>query len=214
MLCSGKQCNLCDDQCNHYSSTNPDRLPRGKHSTSADQYSKNNRFLKDTMVGDDAFCHPSDPRSCVPGQAVQNGNGVKTGKCVNSLHPIPGKPETNYTCEIEAWCPVEFDIIPAYGARFHIMIMTTSHHYFQRKRSASIRSRKLHTVDQEFYSISQVWYNKVAQYLLHVIIESTVGETYWTASTTRPTSSRATITETQIRTVPFSDWVMSPSNRT
>uniref|UniRef100_A0A914V0W2 ATP receptor n=1 Tax=Plectus sambesii TaxID=2011161 RepID=A0A914V0W2_9BILA len=61
------------------------------------------------MVGDDAFCDPSVPTSCVKGQAVQNGNGVKTGNCVKSLHPIPGKPHTNYTCEIEAWCPVEYD---------------------------------------------------------------------------------------------------------
>lgn len=61
------------------------------------------------MVGDDAFCDPLVPASCIKGQAVQNGNGVKTGNCVESLHPIPGKPHTNYTCEIEAWCPVEYD---------------------------------------------------------------------------------------------------------
>ncbi|KAK7497987.1 hypothetical protein BaRGS_00010858, partial [Batillaria attramentaria] len=50
---------------------------------------------------EDARC---ENRTCVAGQPVMWGNGIKTGKCVNSTREPGAK-----VCEIEAWCPVERD---------------------------------------------------------------------------------------------------------
>ncbi|XP_071945266.1 P2X purinoceptor 4-like isoform X2 [Antedon mediterranea] len=50
-----------------------------------------------------------DPNVCRKGQPVVNGNGIETGNCVTYTYP-DGK--TTKTCEIEAWCPVEYDVPP------------------------------------------------------------------------------------------------------
>ncbi|KAM7139559.1 LOW QUALITY PROTEIN: P2X purinoceptor 5 [Macrochelys suwanniensis] len=47
----------------------------------------------------DALC--SKNRDCPAGEAVIAGNGVKTGRCLKV------RSNTNGTCEILAWCPVE-----------------------------------------------------------------------------------------------------------
>ncbi|KAI0212138.1 P2X purinoceptor 4 [Lamellibrachia satsuma] len=44
---------------------------------------------------------------CHEGESVLNGNGVRTGKCINSTRK-PGQK----VCEIYAWCPVENDTLP------------------------------------------------------------------------------------------------------
>ncbi len=44
---------------------------------------------------------------CKEGQPFPTGNGVQTGKCVNSTQEKDVK-----TCEIYAWCPVEVDEPP------------------------------------------------------------------------------------------------------
>ncbi|XP_058963911.2 P2X purinoceptor 4-like isoform X1 [Pocillopora verrucosa] len=47
---------------------------------------------------------------CTPFEPVKNGNGVKTGKCVDADRKPFGK-----VCEIYAWCPVEIDELPMPG---------------------------------------------------------------------------------------------------
>ncbi|XP_025091164.1 P2X purinoceptor 4-like isoform X2 [Pomacea canaliculata] len=55
---------------------------------------------EDPTIGD-ALC---ENKTCTPNEPVVNGNGVKTGACLNSTI-LPG----TKVCEIYAWCPVEND---------------------------------------------------------------------------------------------------------
>ncbi|XP_033123168.1 P2X purinoceptor 4-like isoform X2 [Anneissia japonica] len=54
-------------------------------------------------------CEDNPDLNCVKGDPVPNGNGVKTGDCVTYIFPNGSKTKT---CEIEAWCPVEYDETP------------------------------------------------------------------------------------------------------
>ncbi|KAK7476714.1 hypothetical protein BaRGS_00032051, partial [Batillaria attramentaria] len=49
----------------------------------------------------DARCENT---TCQPGEPVEDGHGVKTGRCVDSTR-LPGAK----VCEVRAWCPVERD---------------------------------------------------------------------------------------------------------
>nr|XP_054749125.1 P2X purinoceptor 4-like [Lytechinus pictus]XP_054749126.1 P2X purinoceptor 4-like [Lytechinus pictus] len=51
----------------------------------------------------------SGPEDCDADMPITNGNGVMTGKCVNYTYPDGN---VTQTCEIKAWCPVEFDKTP------------------------------------------------------------------------------------------------------
>ncbi|XP_071477114.1 P2X purinoceptor 4-like [Diadema antillarum] len=51
----------------------------------------------------------SDDSDCPAGEPMVNGNGVRTGKCVNYTYPDG---DVTTTCQIKAWCPTEFDEIP------------------------------------------------------------------------------------------------------
>lgn len=51
-----------------------------------------------------AGCDPEN-NTCVAGKSLPVGNGQMTGRCVNTT-------SGNYSCEINAWCPVEVDISP------------------------------------------------------------------------------------------------------
>ncbi|XP_071790376.1 P2X purinoceptor 4-like [Asterias amurensis] len=53
-------------------------------------------------------CSPS-AQQCQKGVPVRNGNGVQTGECGNFTFP---NGSTTHTCEIFAWCPVEYDVNP------------------------------------------------------------------------------------------------------
>ncbi|XP_022108443.1 P2X purinoceptor 4-like isoform X2 [Acanthaster planci] len=76
-------------------------------------------------------CTPAkESQDCVKGEPVINGNGVRTGKCVPYYYP--NGTET-YTCEIEAWCPVEYDVNPTQSEpvlkdakRFTVLIKNTA----------------------------------------------------------------------------------------
>jgi P2X purinoceptor 4 len=52
------------------------------------------------------LCDPSK-NSCIHGQALPIGNGVMTGNCIVSQLNA-----SLYVCEVEAWCPLEQDILP------------------------------------------------------------------------------------------------------
>lgn len=52
-----------------------------------------------------ASCNPEN-NTCVAGVSLPVGNGVMTGNC------IKGSKNSEYSCEIEAWCPVEDDVFP------------------------------------------------------------------------------------------------------
>lgn len=54
-----------------------------------------------------ATCEENN-NTCVAGTPLMLGNGVMTGKCLQINDTIVA----NYSCEIEAWCPVEKDINP------------------------------------------------------------------------------------------------------
>ncbi|XP_038058803.1 P2X purinoceptor 4-like [Patiria miniata] len=58
----------------------------------------------------DVACNPS-ANECKKGDRVINGNGVRTGKCVPYHYP---NGTTTDTCEIEAWCPVEYNMNPTF----------------------------------------------------------------------------------------------------
>eukprot|EP00795_Rhopilema_esculentum_P015414 gene15414-6655_t len=60
---------------------------------------------------EDVYCQRDS--DCREGEAVANGNGVKTGKCVQSDQNI-----TAYVCQIYGWCPVELDVLPMPGHGF------------------------------------------------------------------------------------------------
>ncbi|XP_071479418.1 P2X purinoceptor 4-like [Diadema antillarum] len=47
---------------------------------------------------------------CRTDDAIITGNGIKTGRCVNTTNPEDAQPTT--VCEVRAWCPVEVDIQP------------------------------------------------------------------------------------------------------
>ncbi|XP_023231978.1 P2X purinoceptor 4-like [Centruroides sculpturatus] len=55
----------------------------------------------------DAICNIHN-NTCTAGHHYMIGNGVATGECV----PIYNSTKANYTCQIEAWCPVEYDEKP------------------------------------------------------------------------------------------------------
>ncbi|XP_067132307.1 P2X purinoceptor 4-like isoform X2 [Centruroides vittatus] len=55
----------------------------------------------------DAICNIHN-NTCTAGHHFMIGNGVATGECV----PIYNSTKANYTCQIEAWCPVEYDEKP------------------------------------------------------------------------------------------------------
>uniref|UniRef100_A0A3Q3VUT6 P2X purinoceptor n=1 Tax=Mola mola TaxID=94237 RepID=A0A3Q3VUT6_MOLML len=57
-------------------------------------------FCAESVKVPNGRCQSDD--DCVEGEAVIAGNGVKTGVCLNSTG----------TCEIHAWCPVEFSKKP------------------------------------------------------------------------------------------------------
>ncbi|XP_072043604.1 P2X purinoceptor 4-like isoform X2 [Amphiura filiformis] len=50
---------------------------------------------------------------CPAGVPVVNGNGVRTGNCTTYTYPDGN---TTKTCEIHAWCPVEYDQTPLNGS--------------------------------------------------------------------------------------------------
>lgn len=54
-----------------------------------------------------ALCDPQAVKPCPVGVIFKLGNGQTTGKCVNSTQ-VPGK----FVCEVKAWCPVEYDVLP------------------------------------------------------------------------------------------------------
>jgi len=57
--------------------------------------------------------HCKTDKDCIPGEAVVNGNGVRTGKCVKSDQNV-----SISVCQIYAWCPVELDALPMPGHGF------------------------------------------------------------------------------------------------
>eukprot|EP00057_Strongylocentrotus_purpuratus_P008825 XP_011663299.1 PREDICTED: P2X purinoceptor 4 [Strongylocentrotus purpuratus] len=68
----------------------------------------------------------SGPEDCQADMPIINGNGIMTGRCVNYTYPDGN---VTLTCEIRAWCPVEFDEIPVTNksilsdaARFTVLI--------------------------------------------------------------------------------------------
>ncbi|XP_046391326.1 P2X purinoceptor 4-like [Ischnura elegans] len=61
-----------------------------------------------TILG--ALCDGNNP--CPVGEILLFGNGKTTGKCV----PSTQKPGVS-VCEVEAWCPVEKDLLPLKGNR-------------------------------------------------------------------------------------------------
>ncbi|XP_038059541.1 P2X purinoceptor 4-like [Patiria miniata] len=75
-------------------------------------------------------CDPKVPSDCKKGERVINGNGVRTGKCVPYHFP---NGTTTDTCEIDAWCPVEYDMNPTNvtavlneSERFTVLIKNTA----------------------------------------------------------------------------------------
>uniref|UniRef100_A0A1W7RA14 p2X purinoceptor 4 n=1 Tax=Hadrurus spadix TaxID=141984 RepID=A0A1W7RA14_9SCOR len=64
---------------------------------------KKGRCAEDPGIPE-AACTPEN-NSCVQGTRLMVGNGVMTGNCIKNERE-------NYSCEIEAWCPVERDVMP------------------------------------------------------------------------------------------------------
>jgi len=52
-----------------------------------------------------AHCNVTN-NTCIADQPVVNGNGIMTGKC------ILGMDNKTHVCEIRAWCPVEYNVLP------------------------------------------------------------------------------------------------------
>ncbi|GAU96409.1 hypothetical protein RvY_07861 [Ramazzottius varieornatus] len=61
---------------------------------------------EDPNVGIEGI-HCSQDQDCVPGESTPYGNGLRTGRCV----PSTSNAELS-VCEINGWCPTEFDQTP------------------------------------------------------------------------------------------------------
>lgn len=55
-----------------------------------------------------------DPRKnpCIQGESLPLGHGVNTGNCVKARHYEQPQAKDVFTCEILAWCPLEYDEQP------------------------------------------------------------------------------------------------------
>uniref|UniRef100_A0A914WYX4 Purinergic receptor n=1 Tax=Plectus sambesii TaxID=2011161 RepID=A0A914WYX4_9BILA len=54
-----------------------------------------------------AYCTPTNSTTCAKGTRLSTGNGIMTGRCVNSNGELCNN-QTNgiCTCEVSGWCPV------------------------------------------------------------------------------------------------------------
>ncbi|CAB4008602.1 P2X purinoceptor 4-like [Paramuricea clavata] len=52
---------------------------------------------------------------CTEGEEVITGHGIMTGECVKLDRPRTANDTYNGMCEIYAWCPVEYDVLPMPG---------------------------------------------------------------------------------------------------
>ena len=94
------------------------------------------------------ICNPNSTDVCVKGMHDMLGNGVQTGKCVQS-----DQNETIYVCQIRAWCPVEKDITPSpplldESENFTVLIKNSVHFPLYKVRRRNI----LETQNKSFLS--------------------------------------------------------------